>query len=157
MNKKMLIYKVICTIVIIAAAILLLTGVFNKKDSMYHLADRSKIGPLTTEDISYRTVAAPTQTLKDGTIGAEAWKEIYPYITQTMYANADNDEIVSYLEQDPYLVQIYEGYGFAKDYGSARGHAYTLEDVHETKRPHATANCLTCKSPTFTKMVQDQG
>ncbi len=88
MNKKMLIYKVICTIVIIAAAILLLTGVFNKKDSMYHLADRSKIGPLTKEDVSYRTVAAPTQTLKDGTIGAEAWKEIYPYITQTMYANA---------------------------------------------------------------------
>ena len=132
MNKKMLIYKVICTIVIIAAAILLLTGVFNKKDSMYHLADRSKIGPLTKEDVSYRTVAAPTQTLKDGTIGAEAWKEIYPYITQTMYANADNAEIISYLEQDPYLVQIYEGYGFAKDYGSARGHAYTLEDVHNT-------------------------
>lgn len=157
MNKKMLIYKVICTLVIIAAAILLLTGVFNKKDSMYHLADRSKIGPLTKEDVSYRTVAAPTQTLKDGTIGAEAWKEIYPYITQTMYANADNAEIISYLEQDPYLVQIYEGYGFAKDYGSARGHAYTLEDVHNTQRPHATANCLTCKSPSFTKMVQDQG
>ncbi len=157
MNKKMLIYKVICTIVIIAAAILLLTGVFNQKDSMYHLADRSKIGPLTKEDVSYRTVAAPTQTLKDGTIGAEAWKEIYPYITQTMYANADNAEIISYLEQDPYLVQIYEGYGFAKDYGSARGHAYTLEDVHNTQRPHATANCLTCKTPSFTKMVQDQG
>ncbi|MBQ5510211.1 MAG: ammonia-forming cytochrome c nitrite reductase subunit c552, partial [Prevotella sp.] len=33
---------------------------------------------------------------------------------------------------DPYLVNIYEGYGFAKDYGSARGHEYTLEDVEKT-------------------------
>ena len=76
---------------------------------------------------------------------------------QSMDDNAKNDEIVSYLEQDPYLVNIYEGYGFAKDYGSARGHAYTLEDVHNTERPHATANCLTCKTPNFAKLVQDKG
>ena len=41
----------------------------------------------------------------------------------------ENRYVTDYLEQDPYLVNIYEGYGFAKDYGSARGHYYTLTDV----------------------------
>ena len=58
---------------------------------------------------------------------------------------------------DPYLVNIYEGFGFAKDYMAARGHAYTLEDVEKTARPHPKANCITCKTADFTKMVNDQG
>ena len=68
-----------------------------------------------------------------------------------------NSYVTDYLKQDPYLVNIYEGYGFAKDYGSARGHAYTLEDVQKTQRPHAKANCLTCKTPDMHKMIEEQG
>ena len=78
-------------------------------------------------------------------------------ITDTMAQNAENSEAEDYLEQDPYLVNIYEGYGFAKDYKAARGHAYTLEDVTKTQRPHAKANCITCKTPDFTKMVNEEG
>ena len=78
-------------------------------------------------------------------------------ITDTMAQNAENSEAEDYLEQDPYLVNIYEGYGFAKDYKAARGHAYTLEDVTKTQRPHAKANCITCKTPDFTKMVNTEG
>ena len=77
-------------------------------------------------------------------------------ITDTMAQNAENSEAEDYLEQDPYLVNIYEGYGFAKDYKAARGHAYTLEDVTKTQRPHAKANCITCKTPDFTKMVNEE-
>ncbi len=51
---------------------------------------------------------------------------ILPHIVTTMGDNRENSYVVDYLEQDPYLVNIYEGYGFAKDYGSARGHEYTL-------------------------------
>jgi len=78
-------------------------------------------------------------------------------ITDTMAQNAENSEAEDYLEQDPYLVNIYEGFGFAKDYLAARGHAYTLEDVTKTQRPHAKANCITCKTPDFTKMVNEEG
>ena len=78
-------------------------------------------------------------------------------ITVTMGQNTENSEAEDYLEQDPYLVNIYEGYGFAKDYKAARGHAYTLEDVANTGRPHAKAQCITCKTPDFTKMVNEQG
>ncbi|MBR6965650.1 MAG: ammonia-forming cytochrome c nitrite reductase subunit c552 [Clostridia bacterium] len=78
-------------------------------------------------------------------------------ITVTMGQNAENSEAEDYLELDPYLVNIYEGYGFAKDYKAARGHAYTLEDLSKTARPHDQAKCITCKTPDFTKMVNEEG
>ena len=82
---------------------------------------------------------------------------ILPYIVTTMGDNSQNSYVTSYLEQDPYLVNIYEGYGFAKDYGSARGHTYTLEDVSNTQRPHPKANCITCKTPDMHKLVEQEG
>ena len=82
---------------------------------------------------------------------------ILPHIVTTMGDNRENSYVVDYLEQDPYLVNIYEGYGFAKDYGSARGHEYTLEDVAKTQRPHPKANCITCKTPDLHKMIEEQG
>ena len=78
-------------------------------------------------------------------------------VTVTNVANDGNTEVVDYLIQDPYLANIYEGYGFAKDYGSARGHAYTLEDVAKTQRPHPKANCITCKTDDFARMVNQEG
>ena len=78
-------------------------------------------------------------------------------IVVSMGSDQANNIVTSYLEQDPYLVNIYEGYGFAKDYGSARGHYYTLEDVQKTQRPHPKANCITCKTGDFAKMVNTEG
>ena len=112
---------------------------------------------LTRADIVYQKIAAPVPSSQDGTINASDWAESYPYIVATWGDNAKNSYVTSYLEEDPYLVNIYEGYGFAKDYGSARGHEYCLEDVAATQRPHPKANCLTCKTPNFTKLVNDQG
>ena len=82
---------------------------------------------------------------------------ILSLIAVSMGKEQENSYVTDYLEQDPYLVNIYEGYGFAKDYGSARGHAYTLEDVQKTQRPHAKANCLTCKTSDMHKMIEEQG
>ena len=78
-------------------------------------------------------------------------------VMESYERNAENSYSISYLEEDPYLVNIYEGYGFAKDYESAKGHAYVLEDVSGTARPHPLANCLTCKTADFTKLVNDLG
>ena len=149
--------KIICAAVIILLSVTFCCGVIGGRDVMYHLKDRSAIGPLTRDDIEYLHEEAPAATSKDGTINASDWKEMYPEIVATMGDNDKNSYIVSYLEQDPYLVNIYEGYGFAKDYGSARGHNYCLEDVAKTERPHPMANCLTCKTPNFAKLVNDQG
>ena len=89
--------------------------------------------------------------------GASGGNDILSAIALSMGNEKDNSYVTDYLKQDPYLVNIYEGYGFAKDYGSARGHAYTLEDVQKTQRPHAKANCLTCKTPDMHKMIEEQG
>ena len=107
--------------------------------------------------IVYLNVEAPEAKSSDGVVSAEEWSEVYPEITASMSANSENNYRISYIEEDPYITNLYEGYGFAIDYTSAIGHTYTLEDVHNTERPHPLANCLTCKSPNFTKMVNDLG
>ena len=112
---------------------------------------------LSSEGIAYRSVQAPKAASEDGVVSAEEWREIYPDIVASMEANTDNNYRISYIEEDPYITNLYEGYGFAKDYTSAIGHTYCLEDVHNTERPHPLANCLTCKTPNFTKMVNDLG
>ncbi len=156
MKTKQLIIGFI-TAVLMGFLIIGISGFAGKKELNYHLRDRGALGALSRADIVYYQVETPTATSKDGTISAKDWQEAYPYIAATMWENAENEYTVDYLEEDPYLVNIYEGYGFAKDYKSARGHEYCLEDVAATARPHATANCLTCKTPNFTKLVNDQG
>ena len=150
-------YKLIIAAVVVLAAVIVLSGLLSGGNLMYHLQNRGALGPLSRADIDYLNVEAPAATSKDGTINAADWAETYPYIVATMGDNDENTYVVDYLEQDPYLVNIYEGYGFAKDYGSARGHEYTLADVAKTQRPHPKANCLTCKTPNFAKLVNDQG
>ena len=139
------------------AALLFMGGIISGGELKYFIKDRGSLGPLTRDDITYLETDAPTASGKDGTINASDWEAAYPEIVATMGQNKENSYVTSYLEEDPYLVNIYEGYGFAKDYGSARGHEYTLEDVAKTERPHPMANCLTCKTPNFTKLVNDQG
>lgn len=109
------------------------------------------------EGINYVTVDAPDKANENGLIPSEAWKDLFPDLYASYVANGDNKETVQYLETSPYLVEIYEGFGFAKDYKSARAHNYVLEDASETLRPHALANCLTCKTADFTALVNKQG
>ena len=156
MNLKQFIGGLLAAI-LTGVLIIGLSNLTASRELNYHLQDRGSLGALTRADIEYLQVEAPAATSKDGTINAKDWQETYPYIVATMWENAENEYTVDYLEEDPYLVNIYEGYGFAKDYGSARGHEYCLEDVAATERPHAMANCLTCKTPNFTKLVNDQG
>ena len=88
---------------------------------------------------------------------AADWAEQFPNQYETYAMNDENDEIHSYLELHPYLKTIYDGYGFAIQYGSARGHTYVIEDVQSTGRPHKLANCYTCKTSNFTAAVLNDG
>lgn len=105
----------------------------------------------------WKPVEAPVPANENGVITAEEWAEVYPEIYASYKENDNNSYRVDYLEEDPYLTTVYEGFGFAKDYTSAVAHTYTLEDVYNTERPHALANCLTCKTPDYTKLVNDMG
>ena len=120
-------------------------------------AEVSSVFP-TRDDVTYKTVDAPAASNDNDVTTAEDWAEIYPEIYASYTeGNSSNNYVISYLEQDPYLTNIYEGYGFAKDYGSAEAHNYTLQDVGKTERPHALANCLTCKTADYTALVNKLG
>ena len=151
MEKRNQAAKLIIGTVIVIIAVLFVAGIVSGHDLKY------KAAPLAREDIVYKQVQTPDASGYDGTVQASDWQALYPDIVFSMGENSENSEAVDYLKLDPYLVEIYEGYGFAKDYMSARGHSFTLEDVSKTARPHKTANCLTCKTPNFTKKVQDEG
>ena len=90
-------------------------------------------------------------------IPASQWAETFPEVYASYEANAENDKVVEYTEEHPIIKTIYEGYGFAKHYGSARGHYYTVSDLLATGRPHALANCFTCKTADFTVMTLNDG
>ena len=64
-----------------------------------------------------------------------------------------------YLDEDPLLVVLWAGYPFSKDYKQARGHAYAVTDVTETKRvgPANVATCWTCKSPDVPRLMNEMG
>ena len=139
-EKKQWLRIAVC-LVLVAALTLAITGVFSGgKQLEYQDKD-----------------AHADESAGDAGAGGDAQSEILQAIMHSMDNEKKNDYVTDYLKQDPYLVNIYEGYGFAKDYGSARSHAYTLEDVQKTERPHAKANCLTCKTPDMHKMIAEQG
>ncbi len=90
-------------------------------------------------------------------LSANDWADEYPEIYASYLANEENTAIHDYTKDYPMLPIVYEGMAFAKHYGSARGHVYTVEDVTATGRPHALANCFSCKTPDFTAKVNELG
>ena len=108
--------------------------------------------------------AAPAETPEADSFGvvvADAWKDIYPNQYQTYKANESNgpEGKQNYLTEYPELVTMYAGYGFAKGYDEAASHSYTLRSISETPRvnENTLANCLTCKTPQYTAMVNSEG
>lgn len=101
-----------------------------------------------------------------GVVVADSWKDIYPDQYKTYKDNEANKPLQNggekhnYLELYPALNTMYKGYAFALGYDEAAGHPYTLQMVKETPRTvkkEQLAGCITCKTPQFTKMVNDEG
>ncbi len=97
-----------------------------------------------------------------GIVTAEGWSGLYPLQYSSLMENDSNSPDSgkhNYLETYPALNTMYKGYGFAKGYDEASSHNYTLYSVINTPRvgDATLANCLTCKTPQFTAMVNSQG
>lgn len=102
-----------------------------------------------------------TTSRESGVVSAQEWSAYYGDIYASYMKNVDNTGHggvrVKYTETDPDIQTLYQGIGFAFDYTEAIGHNYTLDDIAETTRPHKLANCLTCKTPDMTAMVNALG
>lgn len=96
MEKRNQAAKLLIGLVIVILAVLLLGGVVGGKNLVFRLGGRTT--PLTRDDISYKTVAAPAASSKDGTINAADWAAAYPEIVATMGDNKKNSYIVDYLD-----------------------------------------------------------
>ncbi|WP_198590899.1 ammonia-forming nitrite reductase cytochrome c552 subunit [Shewanella sp. 10N.286.52.C2] len=97
---------------------------------------------------------------------SEVYKDKYKAQFESWHATSESDEIVDVLEEDPNLVVLWAGYGFAKDYNKARGHHYAVTDVRNTLRTGAPTGpddgpmpmaCWSCKSPDVPRMIEEQG
>ena len=100
---------------------------------------------------------------KFGVVTAEMWKDIYPNEYATYEDNASNSPDSgkhNYLELYPALNTMYKGYAFALGYDEASSHLYSLESVKNSPRTiekEQLANCISCKTPQFTNMVNTEG
>ncbi|MBO6270295.1 MAG: ammonia-forming cytochrome c nitrite reductase subunit c552 [Clostridium sp.] len=112
-------------------------------------------------EIAVPEVPDITAQRENGVVTAAEWASYYPNEYATYMKNADNmgDPAgrVKYTETNPDIQILYQGMGFSFDYTEAVGHNYTLDDIAETTRPHKLANCLTCKTPDFSVMVNAMG
>jgi len=90
-------------------------------------------------------------------VKAADWAETYADVYASYMKNEENSAIIDHVEEYPMIATVYEGMAFNKFYNSARGHYYTVQDVTSTGRPHALANCFTCKTPDFTAKVNNEG
>ena len=160
MEKRNQAAKLIIGAVVVIIAVMFLAGIISRRDITY------KATPLSREDINYDTfknVEAPKATGASGIITANDWATVsdaYKHIVASKLANNYEDD-EDYLVTDEYLKDLYAQYGFSKDYKAAQGHEFTMQDVMATERTHLKnpqkANCLTCKTPNFTKLVNDKG
>ena len=104
----------------------------------------------------------------------EIWGKNFPKEYQSYLQTLDTNfasyqggsHMIDLLEEDPYLVILWAGYGFSKDYNQGRGHLYAVEDLQNTLRtggPKGSDDgpmpntCWTCKSPDVPRLMNEKG
>ncbi len=151
-EKKRLLLDLAVMICCTALCLVLLSAVFPKGPVAMAAA------PTNEKSASGVRIAKVEETGSGITLlTAKEWESTYPEIYASYMKNSENDSAEDYVENYPMISTLFEGYGFAKFYGGARGHTYVIDDVTSTGRPHAMANCFTCKTPDFTVMANELG
>ncbi|MDW3196793.1 MAG: ammonia-forming cytochrome c nitrite reductase [Cytophagales bacterium] len=104
----------------------------------------------------------------------EVWGENFPRQYQSFMQTRDTSfssylngsKLRDALEENPELVVLWAGYGFAKDYNQPRGHGYAIEDLQNTLRTGGPtgpgtgpmpSTCWSCKSPDVPRLMNEIG
>ena len=101
----------------------------------------------------------------------EIWGESFPKEYETYLKTLDTSFISKYagsgwrdyLKESPNLVILWAGYGFAKEYNQARGHAHAIKDIRNILRTGGVAEspqpatCWSCKSPDVPRLMEITG
>ena len=129
---------------------------------------------ITERKAEAKVTALPKVAINDLEPRNEIWGENFPREYQSYYQTADTgfrskyngNAMIDMLEVDPRLVVLWAGYSFSKDYNQGRGHAYAIEDIHNTLRTGGPtgdgddpmpSTCWTCKSPDVPRVMEAEG
>ena len=132
------------------------------------------VSSITARKMEAKFTYTPTTEINKLEPRNEVWGENFPREYQSYYKSADTTfrskynggALIDMLEEDPRLVVLWAGYGFAKDYNQGRGHVYAVEDLRNSLRTGApTGNddgpmpstCWTCKSPDVPRYINEHG
>lgn len=117
---------------------------------------------------SHVALADDSQTMEKPRVEARngVFQQTFPDQYATWQATSDSAHLEDALAEDPNMVIMWAGYGFAKDYNKARGHFYALDDVRNTLRTGAPQDessgpmpmaCWSCKSPDVARLIDERG
>jgi len=104
----------------------------------------------------------------------EVWGENFPRQYNRLLQTKDQSfkskhggsEHRDMLEEDPRLVVLWAGYGFAKEYNQGKGHENAIDDMRKILRTGAPIDgkkspmpntCWTCKSPDVPRKMEEMG
>lgn len=104
----------------------------------------------------------------------DVWGKNYPQEYQSYLQTSDTsfksmiggNAMRDMLEEDPRLVVLWAGYGFAKDYNQGRGHYYAIDDIRNSLRTGGPkgegdgpmpGTCWTCKSSDVPRFMNENG
>jgi nitrite reductase (cytochrome c-552) len=109
----------------------------------------------------------PVKPIADWEPRNEVWGENYPREYETYLQTRDTTFRSKYmgsanidvLQRDPYLVILWAGYAFSRDYNQSRGHYYAIKDIRQTLRTGVPqpATCWTCKSTDVPRLMNEMG
>lgn len=94
-----------------------------------------------------------------GEIDPAVWGKAYPDQYDTYLKNNESNEKKSQFVTQPFLPELFKGYGFGIEYNETKGHTYSLDDVNKVKRvtKKTTAACLHCHTAEFPDLVKEKG
>ncbi len=84
------------------------------------------------------------------------WEQTALNDLRTSYGGSNQ---FSHLERDPFLLTLFAGYGFSKDYNEDRGHGNSLIDVRATGRINdaTPGTCYSCKTGDNPRLWAEMG
>lgn len=106
--------------------------------------------------------------LPAGEFDSAVWGRYYPLEYNSYKKNLEmapsptgfgGSEKVQKSGKEPEILMNFKGMAFSKDYTEDRGHAYSIEDLKESKRvtPASVGSCMTCKTANIINIYKDKG
>ncbi|MEZ9541956.1 ammonia-forming nitrite reductase cytochrome c552 subunit [Vibrio sp. 10N.286.48.C11] len=121
---------------------------------------------MVSASLASATSFAASEQKEIGDPRNDQFEQNHPDQYHSWRQTSESEAIEDALKEDPNMVIMWAGYGFAKDYNKARGHFYAIDDVRQTLRTGGPTDessgpmpmaCWSCKSPDVARVIEERG